>query len=145
MSIENDICEMLDAVGLWKHLDRVTDLTDRSLISRLNNNTKDDTHLIKAIEMRDRGQLYMRDGRVVRKRTYEDPDVVKINFPIGSIQIWQSRIEGFGSMTIEGKVVGYGWIQNEMLVDTMVFVVICQFTLDNCSKIECVHPNRFTQ
>lgn len=137
MSLEYQIWEMLAGVGNYHNVyDPVKDLSDKSFSEQFDNRGI----LMKAVQMREQGLLIMEDGKVKLKTCYENPDVVRINFPIGSKQSYHSN----SSLVCDVVVSGYGYIQHRNMSHITTFVVLVRDPNDVLNDYP-VHPNKFIQ
>lgn len=139
MSLEYQIWEMLAGVGYYHNVyNPVKDLSDKSFSEQFDNRGI----LMKAVQMREQGLLVMEDGKVKLKICYENPDVVKINFPIKSKQSLYHIITNEERDII---VSGYGFIQDKNMPHIITFVVLCRNMCDEYSDVFPVHPSKFIQ
>lgn len=85
MSKEYQIWEMLAGVGNFKDIEPVNDLNDDSLISCISDRLSDESFLILAVQMRERGLLVMKDG-----------DREMANMSVDVVLSLQEALENFG-------------------------------------------------
>jgi hypothetical protein len=144
MSQEYQIWEMLAGVGKYTDFTKISDLTDESIIEQFRIFPKDYTFLVKAIQMRDAGLLEMKDGRIILNNCYENPEVVKKNFPMGSKQIYNSPTSSY-YRPLDVSVCGYAYVKDRDVPNLIIFAVVCREDNNRWANEILIHPNRFIQ